>query len=257
MQVTGASSLTGALTATAATFSQIVGVTGIGTFNSDILLTGATSKVIMPSTGLGPPSTGTRSAGSKLILLSAVDVSAADYALGIEAQVLWSSVANATGFHRWYAGAVNTMSLSGTGDLTTTGVLSITGPRTGPPSATTGAFLNISPSTFNNSTTVASGTVGSFFSNYIVQPTLTATNTAVTTTSASTLFIAGVPIGGLNMAVSNSFAVYVGSGITCLFDATDASALSASLLLAGGLTMAKTLYMGSGKLPSVVGVHDR
>ena len=91
--------------------------------------------------GTGAPAFTTRSAGAKVVLYPNLGASAADYALGIDAGVLWSGVPDSSGQFKWYAGTTQVGSLSGAGAFSAVG--SITG------AAITGTSLNISTGTAN------------------------------------------------------------------------------------------------------------
>jgi hypothetical protein len=67
--------------------------------------------------GVAAPTTGTRSAGTKIVLFPAVSPSSpnVDYAIGIEGSTLWNSVATTSNFFRWYAGTTNIATLAGNG----------------------------------------------------------------------------------------------------------------------------------------------
>ena len=116
----------------------------------------------------------------------------------------------------------------------------------------TGTFLSVLGSTFTDNATAASGTNSLVASSYIAAPTLAAANTLITTTNASTLYITGSPAAGTNNTITNGYAIYVNSGAS-LFGgtvsisvSTDSSSISTgSLVTAGGLGVAKSLYIGS------------
>lgn len=80
------------------------------------------------------------------------------------------------------------------------------------PSATQGTFLSIGGPTVTDTSTAASGTATGFAGTYLGAPTLAATNTGVTTTTASTLTIAGPPIAGTNETLTNAYSVNVQGG---------------------------------------------
>ena len=72
------------------------------------------------STSLGPPATGTRSSGTRLVLNASLTGTATDYALGVDSGSQWSSVPSATtGSWYWYAGGnpAPVASLNGTGQF--------------------------------------------------------------------------------------------------------------------------------------------
>lgn len=77
---------------------------------------------------------------------------------------------------------------------------------------TQGSLLTVLPNTILDNVTAASGTVGSVHGTYLGIPTLTASNTGVTTTTASTLTIAGAPIAGTNETIPTTYALNVLSG---------------------------------------------
>ena len=89
-----------------------------------IVLSNATSNwVYWDASGATPPTFTTRSAGTKLVLYPALSDVQADYALGIEAATLWSSVpVSSDSFKfKWYGGTTEAASLSGAGQLTVLG----------------------------------------------------------------------------------------------------------------------------------------
>ena len=73
--------------------------------------------------------------------------------------------------------------------------------------------IDITSATYTNTYTATSGTDATHgYSNYIGQPTISATNLSVSTTNASTLFIQGQPLAGTNMTITNVYSLYVNSG---------------------------------------------
>jgi hypothetical protein len=95
-------------------------VTGQG----QLSLNGATSNRIDWNTnGTGAPAFTTRSVGTKLLLYPSLTGGTSDYAMGIDAATLWSSIPeNTTGFNfKWYGATTQIASLGGTGILTVAG----------------------------------------------------------------------------------------------------------------------------------------
>lgn len=72
-----------------------------------------------------------------------------------------------------------------------------------------GLFFNVNSATSTDTITATSGTLNVFNGVYIGQPTLIASNTGVTTTTASTVFIDGEPIAGANETFTNTYALKV------------------------------------------------
>ena len=86
-----------------------------------VYLNGATSNRVEWNTqGTGAPAFTTRSAGTKLLIYPAISGSQVDYAMGIDAATLWSSVPVASGsfFFKWYGGQTQAASLDGAGTFT-------------------------------------------------------------------------------------------------------------------------------------------
>ena len=114
----GAGSITLSLPQSIATTSTptFAGLTLNGTA-VQLSLTNATSNMILFGAGSAAPAYTTRSAGTKIILSSALTGTTADYALGIEANALWSSVPSSSQAFKWYAGTSQIASLTGDGRL--------------------------------------------------------------------------------------------------------------------------------------------
>jgi hypothetical protein len=92
-----------------------------------IYLNGGTSNRVEWNTqGTGAPAFTTRSAGTKLLLYPSLSGSVADYAIGIDAATMWSSVPenNASFKFKWYGATTEIASLNGTGAFTAVGGIS-------------------------------------------------------------------------------------------------------------------------------------
>jgi hypothetical protein len=92
-----------------------------------VYLNGATSNRVEWSTaGTGAPAFTTRSAGTKLLLYPSLSGSVADYAIGIDAATMWSSVPENNGSFKfkWYGAITEIASLDGTGAFTAVGGIS-------------------------------------------------------------------------------------------------------------------------------------
>jgi hypothetical protein len=81
-----------------------------------------------------------------------------------------------------------------------------------------------------------SGTAAAMVFNSIDVPTLAATNTSVTTTTAATLYIAGGPTAGTNETITNSYGLWnVGN-----------TRLDGNLSVSGSLTLSSALSVANG-----------
>jgi hypothetical protein len=95
-----------------------------------VYLNGATNNRIDWNTeGVAAPAFTTRSAGTKLLMYPAISGSQVDYAMGINAATLWSSVPlNSSDFYfKWYGGQTEVASLSGAGAFSVAGNISAVG----------------------------------------------------------------------------------------------------------------------------------
>ncbi len=191
-----------------------------GTLNvvGDTVL-GTTSRIFFPKGNIGPPTLTSRSIGTKLVIYPDVSASSADYAIGIEDSVMWYGVPSATSSaHKWYAGTTNIMTLIGTGSL-----------------SITNSFTQAS-AIYTDTTTAASTTkVTPWGYHAIAAPLLAASNTSVTTTTASTLYVAGPPVAGTNQTITTAYALHVESG---------------AVFLAGNTTVAVTTQVASTVNPT-------
>ena len=86
-----------------------------------VYLNGATSnRIDFNTNGTGAPAFTTRSVGTKLVLYPSISGSVTDYAMGINAATMWSSVPENNGSFtfKWYGATTEVASLSGTGTFT-------------------------------------------------------------------------------------------------------------------------------------------
>jgi hypothetical protein len=68
------------------------------------------------------PSTSTRSAGTRIVYFDQLSSTSVDYAVGVEANASWSSVPRSINEFKWYAGTIGIATLTGTGNITLSGV---------------------------------------------------------------------------------------------------------------------------------------
>jgi hypothetical protein len=92
------------------------------TGGGQIYLNGTTgNRIDFNTSGVAAPTFTTRSAGTKLVLYPNVTASAVDFALGIETNTLWYSVASTSNQFKWYGGTSVAMTLTGAGNVTVSG----------------------------------------------------------------------------------------------------------------------------------------
>lgn len=108
--------------------SQIVSTRANSATTGDgqIYLNGSTGNRIDFSTaGYAAPATTSRSVGTKLVLFPNLSATEVDYAIGIDMNVVWHSIPQATTqfSYKWYAGTTNIASLGGTGNFSVNGSL--------------------------------------------------------------------------------------------------------------------------------------
>jgi hypothetical protein len=92
-----------------------------------VYLNGATSnRIDFNTNGTGAPAFTTRSVGTKIVLYPSLSGSVADYAMGIAAATMWSSVPenNSSFKFKWYGATTEVASLDGSGAFTAIGGIS-------------------------------------------------------------------------------------------------------------------------------------
>jgi hypothetical protein len=110
--------------------STTVTTTGTGSPTDgagQVYLNGATSnRIDFNTNGTGAPAFTTRSAGTKLVLYPSLSGSVADYAIGINAATMWSSIPenNSSFKFKWYGATTEVASLDGAGAFTAVGGIS-------------------------------------------------------------------------------------------------------------------------------------
>jgi hypothetical protein len=119
---------TGAFTTISATGQISSTLAGSATTGAgQIYLNGATSnRIDFNTNGTGAPAFTTRSVGTKLLLYPSLSGSVADYAMGIDAATMWSSIPenNASFKFKWYGAITEVASLDGAGAFTAVGGIS-------------------------------------------------------------------------------------------------------------------------------------
>lgn len=139
---------------------SFAGITGgnLTVTGGNVSLTNGTSNIIDWNTnGFGPPAFTTRSVGTKAVLYPAISGSNTDYALGIDAATMWSSVPenNDSFKFKWYGATTEVATLSGVGNLQIDGTLDVQG---GTITDSTGALTITSGATNTNITLTPNGT---------------------------------------------------------------------------------------------------
>ena len=110
---------------------------------------------------------------------------------------------------------------------------------------TTGVGFIATGATYTDSSTVASGNVANAHIHTISRPTIAAANYTVTATNAATFFIAGAPISGGNISITNPYALQVASGNVQLDTlTTSTTTTTGALRVAGGVGIGGNLNIG-------------
>lgn len=110
------------------------------------------------------------------------------------------------------------------------------------PGSSGGSLLNIDTNEFKNNTTATSGTVAEHVFNRFATPTLSATNSNITTTRASNVYIEGAPLEGINQTITESWGL-INEGKTLLSDEMKIDGdvdLNANLVMNGNFNLTGT-----------------
>jgi hypothetical protein len=200
-----------------------------------VYLNGATSnRIDWAAVGTGAPAFTTRSDGTKLLLYPSISGSLTDYAIGIDAATMWSSVPenNASFKFKWYGATTEIANLTGTGAFT---AASFTGNGV---ALTAINASNISSGTIDNarttgntansaSTIVLRDASGNFGANTI-SGAFSGDGTALTAINASNLSSGTVANARTTAASANGAATIVLRDSSGSFSAGDITAVSIS-----------------------------
>jgi len=115
-----------------------------------------------------------------------------------------------------------------------------------------GAMIHLDTSTITDNNTSGSGTAALYTHVRFEAPTLAASNSSVTTTTASTVYISGAPSAGTNQTVSNGLALFVDAG-NVRFDGNIimGTNTSGNLLIADGSNFSSTAVGDLSEISSV------
>lgn len=123
-----------------------------------------------------------------------------------------------------------------------------------------GQAMHVSGNTMTNSGTVASGTLADYYHTKIDNPIIAASNTNVTTTNATTLYVTGAPTTGTNNTITNAYALWIAGGtsrldgILSITDATvSSSTTSGALLVSGGIGVSGQVTAGTVSTTGTIG----
>lgn len=179
------------------------------------------------TSSLGVPTTTTRSAGTRLVLLASTTAGTTDYALGVSTESLWYSAASNTSNHSWYLGNSRRMLLDNTG-LTFT---------------SSGSTVNFVQNVSNNTSgmTLVGGT--STGVNNGAQIDLFGTSNV---TFPGLINLSAGTGGNIQLSTSNSLWVTLDMAgkliSTCDIDSTSSSG---AIYTPGGISAGKSLYAGT------------
>jgi fibronectin-binding autotransporter adhesin len=220
---------TGTLTlrnATVTTPGQIISTRAGSATTGDgqIFLNGATSnRIDWAAAGTGAPAFTTRTAGTKVVLYPALSGSTVDYAIGIDAATMWSSIPeNTSSFNfKWYGAETLVANLSGTGNFTTVGDVAVNG---GDLTTTAATFnlVNTDATTVNFAGAAATLIVG-------------ATTGVANIRNSTTNIIGNATVGGTLDVTGN---------IEFTSDAQSTTSADGALIVSGGVGIAKNLNVG-------------
>lgn len=223
-------------------------------------LAGTNPLLTFGSSGLGAPTFTSRSAGTKLLLNSAITTALVDYAFGVETNATWFSVPGNTSTYtfKWYGGTTQAMSLDGLGTMIMAGTIDSTSSISGAlqlaggagiaKSLYVGGALNVTSTAFFTGSVTAQTnvTAGGIFS---------VTNSTQSTTSGTGAIITNGGLGvALNANIGQNLGVTGNSSITgnltltgtaAFNNVTDSTTIAnGAAVFAGGVGIAKSLNVG-------------
>ena len=247
---------TGTLTlnnATVTTPGQIVSTRAgsATTGGGQLFLNGSTSnRIDWNANGFGPPVFTTRSDGTKVVLYPALSGSSVDYAIGIDAATMWSSVPeNGDSFNfKWYGAETLVANLSGTGNFTTVGDVAVNGGDI-TTTATTATLFNTNATSLSFAGAATTLTVGATSGTTTIRNNLTNTgNILINATAQSTDKDTGALIVEGGVGVEKN--LNVGGGLSAAGNVTltgtqqSTNSTTGAVIIDGGVGVAKNLNVG-------------
>ncbi len=180
--------------------TQTINIGATNSANNAVLIQGGTTATaISLQSGTG----GTISIGTA----AAATVSLG--AVGSTANASTINIANTTGNA---AQTVSIGSASSTSTTTLNGRVILSGNQTKSAWGLSGTQLQVSNTTYTDSSTATSGTATNAVINSFGTPTLAASNTGVKTTNAANVYIQNAPAAGTNQTLTNAYALWVDDG---------------------------------------------
>lgn len=183
-----------------------------------------------------------------------------DADISATAEIAVSKLANGTARQLLQTDAAGT-GVEWTSNVSVPGTLGVTGltsivstARSGAASSTTVPIgLYSGTSTYTDNTTAASGTAAHGTVVSLDNPAIAATNTGVTYTNASTLYIDGAPTAGTNVTITNAYSLYIATGSNFIGGFTN---LSSSLSVGSGTRSSGALTTAaSSKITVGTGIY--
>lgn len=192
---------------------------------------------------IGSATSSTSATSGALVVTGGVGISGNVNVLGIFDSLNTTDAAltlpGTTGSFQTNGGAGYAKNLAVGGTISRTGALSQAAW-----SGVTGVALNIPAATYTDTSQSASSTAsGVSAANWLGQPTLAATNTAVTYTNAATLYIDNAPAQGTNVTLTNAYAALINNGVVRIASPIAATnTLTGALQIVGGVGIQGSLY---------------
>ena len=227
----------------------------------NVTLTGGNPLLTFNNSNLAAPAFNSHSVGTRILLGNSSGIASADYAVGLDTNVLWTSVPTNSGTEsfRWYGGATIAMSLDSAGNLQLNGTTEATSATLGG-SATLKGGVGIAKSVFigaNLSVTGTSAFAGAITTqnNITTAGVVRITNVTDSTTPANGSISTA---GGLGVALSTNIGqqlavtgntTLIGTlqvdGTTVFQNSLESTAVgTGSVVISGGMGVAKNVNVG-------------
>jgi len=259
---------TGVTRLTAGTGIELSGSTGQITIASSLKATGTVTRVDMNSNTLTVLNSPITQSGTITIEIpDDINLVGNLVAAKITSNTTATVIGNITGGNLVTAGIVTATENVIGGNLTTAGQVVATGNITGGNLVTTrvvqGSTVTTSGSksasawgtggigfiatgaTYTDSSTAASGNVANAHIHSIARPTIAAANFTVTVSKAASFYVAGAPIAGGNITITNPYAIQVAAGNVQLDTSTTSSnTTTGALKIVGGVGIGENLNVG-------------
>ena len=192
--------------------------TGSSTASGTLSFPTANANIVFSGSSTGPPTTSTRSNGTRIVLQPTVNSGNVDVGIGVDAQVMWFSIGDGSQpfYYKFYGGPTVAASIDGSGNVIAHGSLTL---------GNTGTKTVVSSDQSGNLNVLGVGFTNGGFQLLLTPPTLSGNFTVKLPTTSGTLAIVD---GSGNLTVTGTANIVTSTGSSTQLAISNSSSTTAS-----------------------------